>query len=308
MAAASTGANIFHLGAEELRRLPIKLPDLGLQRRIAGFLDDQGARLDATAAQVVAALGKTEERSVAAVRAAVSGEGLEPRSASSLPWSPTLPNHWSTVKLGLVAGMGTGHTPSRSHADLWVNCTIPWLTTNDVHRFRHDEIDVLEEPALRISEQGLAQSAAVLHPAGTVALSRTASAGYSVIMGRDMATSQDFVTWTCGPRLRPHYLLAVLRASRSDLLERLAMGSTHKTIYFPDLEALRVPLPSLEDQDYAIELVQEAMAGTRQARFAAEKLLALLQERNRALTTACVTGEFDVPAASTAPATPPWQG
>lgn len=271
---------------------------LGDQRRIADFLDDQVACLDAARAQVRVALERAEERAAAAVHAAVTGHGFDQRQQSPLPWAPTLPSHWPAVKLGLVARMGTGHTPSRSDEKLWVNCRIPWLTTNDVHRFRRDDLDVLDEPALNISEQGLAHSAAVLHPAGTVVLSRTASAGYSVLMGRDMATSQDFVTWRCGPRLRPSYLLAVLRASRSDLLGRLAMGSTHKTIYFPDLEALRVPLPPLQDQDIAVESVGIAFDHLRLLRRDMSQLLSLLDERKRAFITACVNGEFEVTSAA----------
>ena len=84
----------------------------------------------------------------------------------------------------------------------------------------------------------MANSSAELHPKGSVVLCRTASAGYSAVMGKDMATSQDFVAWRCGPQLDPFYLLWCLRAMRSDLLGRLAMGSTHKTIYVPDLQAL----------------------------------------------------------------------
>ena len=68
-----------------------------------------------------------------------------------------------------------------------------------------------------ISEIGLENSAAEIHPKGTVVLCRTAaSAGYSAVMGKDMATSQDFVTWTCGPELDPFYLLWCLRVMRSD--------------------------------------------------------------------------------------------
>lgn len=281
--------------------LEVRCRPLEDQRRIAEFLDDEVALLDAATTTARAALERAEERAAAAVHAAVTGQGFDQRQESPLPWARSLPSHWSAVKLGLVARMGTGHTPSRSDESLWVSCTIPWLTTNDVHRFRRDELDVLDQPALSISEQGLAQSAAVLHPAATVALSRTASAGYSVLMGRDMATSQDFVTWRCGPRLRPSYLLAVLRASRSDLLGRLAMGSTHKTIYFPDLEAIRVPLPPLEDQDTAINSVAIAFDRIRGIRREVGDLLNLLKERKQALITACVNGEVDVTSAAWRP-------
>jgi type I restriction enzyme S subunit len=284
--------------AEVVLRLLLPGLDSHHQRHVADFLDEQVARLAAAidAARQTQAL--LEQRALTGLHDAVTGRGHRDCTPSPMPWARELPAHWQVAKLSLVARMGTGHTPSRSNPELWVDTSIPWLTTNDVHRFRRDEIDVLSDPALNISRAGLANSAAVLHPAGTVALSRTASAGFSVIMGRDMATSQDFVTWTCGPLLQPHYLLAVLRASRQDVLGRLAMGSTHKTIYFPDLEALRVPLPPLQEQERAVGAVQRVQREARESRAEVGKLIDLLQERKRALITACVTGEFDVSAAS----------
>lgn len=66
-------------------------------------------------------------------------------------------------------------------------------------------------------------------------------------MGTEMATSQDFATWTCGPRLEPRYLLHALRGMAPDL-RRIATGSTHKTIYMPDIEQLRIPLPPVDEQ------------------------------------------------------------
>lgn len=62
-----------------------------------------------------------------------------------------------------------------------------------------------------------------------------------------MATSQDFATWTCGPKLVPRFLLHALRAMAPDL-KRIAAGSTHKTIYMPDIERIRIPVPPLEEQ------------------------------------------------------------
>jgi type I restriction enzyme S subunit len=194
--------------------------------------------------------------------------------------------------------MGTGHTPSRSEPEYWKDCTIPWLTTTDVHRFRKDEIDQVDDTELHLSTEGLANSAAVLHPAGTVALSRTASPGFSIIMGSDMATSQDYATWTCGPRLLPEFLLWCLRAMRRDLLGRLATGSTHKTIYFPELMSIRVPLPSLEEQLDAVSRIRESVQQSRSAVALIAASVDLLQEFKRSLISAAVSGEFEVSSAS----------
>jgi type I restriction enzyme S subunit len=146
-----------------------------------------------------------------------------------------------------VARLGSGHTPSRQHAEYWENCTIPWFTLADVHQLRDGSRSVIMDTSEYISELGLANSAAELHPAGTVILSRTASVGFTAIVGCDMATSQDFATWTCGPELLPRFLLYALRG-QPDQIERRKAGSTHKTIYMPDIETLRVPLPPLATQ------------------------------------------------------------
>ena len=141
----------------------------------------------------------------------------------------------------------------------------------------------------------MTNSAAELHPKGTVVLCRTAaSAGYSAVMGEDMATSQDIVTWTCGPLLDPFYLLWCLRAMRSDLLGRLAIGSTHKTIYVPDLQALRIPLPSLAEQLQIVASIRVSNATIDATIDALDRQATLMSERRQALITAAVIGQIDV--------------
>lgn len=161
-------------------------------------------------------------------------------------WEVNRPR-WPTVQLKSVAALGTGHTPSRSKPEYWENCTIPWVTTEDLTSRNGTGLEPLIDTRQRISELGLANSAAVLHPAGTVMLSRTASIGHSVLTARPMATTQAFVTWHCGPQLNPRYLLAVMKAMQPEF-DRLAYGSTHLTIYMPDIEQLRVPLPPIDTQ------------------------------------------------------------
>ena len=154
---------------------------------------------------------------------------------------------WPEVNLRRLTKLGTGHTPSRQHPEYWENCTVPWLTLADVWQLRDGTKSRLDETSEKVSELGLANSAAVVHPAGTVAMSRTASVGFSCILDRDMATSQDFVTWTCGPLLDPRFLLHSLRGQRDRILG-MRMGSTHQTIYMPDVERITTPLPPIAQQ------------------------------------------------------------
>jgi type I restriction enzyme S subunit len=160
---------------------------------------------------------------------------------------------------------------------------------------RSDRIESIHDTRENLSGLGMANSSAVLHPAGTVVLCRTAaSAGYSAIMAKDMAVSQDIATWRCGGELRPRYLLLCLRAMRRDLLDRLAVGSTHKTIYMPDIESIRIPVPSLSEQDAIVEEVWDRLSTIDDLADTLTRQIGLLRERRQALITAAVTGELDV--------------
>lgn len=290
--------NQFDISWDAFRAIELPLPPLEEQRRIADFLDAEIGRIDNLASVLQRELDLLAERRSTGVVAAVSGSTHKDRRTSTLAWLESLPSSWQEVRVGLLAQMGSGHTPSRSHPEWWTDCSISWITTGEVRQVREDRIEDLYETREKISELGLANSAAELHPRGTVFLCRTASAGYSGVMGLDMATSQDFVTWTCGPRLFPYFLLWCLRAMRPDLLGRLAMGSTHKTIYVPDLQMLRIPLPPIEEQERIVRTIRRQNARVDELTDHVRRQQELLRERRQALITAAVTGQFDVSTAS----------
>lgn len=299
ISAVKDGMGVPHLFQRDIKRFPMPVPPEEEQRSIADYLDAETGRIDNLIKAQRQLISKLGERRSAGVSAAVSGAQRSERRESSLAWLDTVPASWKEVRVGLVARMGSGHTPSRSRPEWWENCTIPWITTGEVRQVRDDRQEDLVETREKISELGLANSAAELHPAGTVVLCRTASAGYSAVMGMDMATSQDFVTWTCGPLLDPYYLLWCLRAMRSDLLGRLAMGSTHKTIYVPDLQMLRIPLPpTIAEQREIVAHIRRQNAWIDKLVDAVRQQVDLLTERRQAVITAAVTGQLDVSTAS----------
>jgi type I restriction enzyme S subunit len=204
-------------------------------------------------------------------------------------------DEWPHVRLSYVARTGTGHTPSRAHSGYWASdeLNVPWFTLADVWQIRDDEREEVKDTTERISEVGLANSAAVKHPEGTVILSRTASVGFSAVMACDMAVSQDFMTWTCGPKIEPVFLLSVLRAMRPEL-RQLMTGSTHKTIYMPDLHALRVPLPPVAAQRRAVAGIRRSLEPHWRLRRRNAELRERLAEYRDALITEAVTGQLDV--------------
>ncbi len=273
-------------------------PSTAEQRTIADYLDTETARIDTLISKKRHLIELLAEYRTALITQTVT-RGLDPSPRlrpSGVDWLGDIPNHWGSPKISHVAVLGSGHTPSRSAPDWWVpqECTVPWITTGEVANLRSDHLEYIERTRECISEIGLANSSAVVHPADTVVLSRTASVGYSGIMATDMATSQDFATWTCGPNLMPRFLLLCLRAMRPDLLGRLTMGSTHKTIYMPDIRSLAIPLPPIVEQHEIVNAVWKQLERLVEAEDRITTQISLLREYRQALISAAVTGELTV--------------
>ena len=205
-------------------------------------------------------------------------------------WLQDVPEEWPVPLLRLVTRVESGHTPSRGAAEYWVpdECTIPWFSLADIWQLREGRQKFLGETKECISPSGIANSSARILPPGTVVLSRTASVGFSGLMPRPMATTQDFVNFVCGDKLVPDFLLWVLRGMKPEF-ERLSMGSTHMTIYMPDLLQFRVPLPPVPRQHAIANFLDRKTAALDVLLEKKERIIALLAEKRAAVIHRAVT-------------------
>lgn len=196
-----------------------------------------------------------------------------------------IPDEWNAVLLDSIAKRGSGHTPDKKHPEYW-NGNIKWVSLKDSDRL--DSVYIFDTAA-KITSAGIANSSATLHPAGTVVLSRDAGVGKSAITADEMAVSQHFMAWQCGPRLNNHFLYYWLQSKKPEF-ERIAMGSTIKTIGLPYFRQLLFPLPptleeqgavatALKDVDVLIGAVDHLIAKKRDLKQAAIQQLLTCQKR-----------------------------
>jgi type I restriction enzyme S subunit len=294
---AANGITRFGLSLGALGGARFPVPPLEKQRAVAGYLDEKTAAIDALIGKRERHIELLEEKRQAVLVDRVT-RGLNPTTPmreSGVNWLGVVPAHWKVAPTRFVARLETGHTPSRQHPEYWVpeECTVPWFTLADVWQIREGRQEYLGDTAEKVSPLGLANSAARLLPAETVVLSRTASVGFSGIMPVPMATSQDFVNWVCGPEILPVYLLYVFRAMRQEF-RRLTMGSTHQTIYMPDVRDFRTPLPPLEEQDAIVTAVRAEMARHDGLVARLREQIQKLREYRQTLISAAVIGQIPV--------------
>jgi type I restriction enzyme S subunit len=285
LATGKQTTNLASISKKNLGALPVPLPPVDIQQSIIAEIDTQLSRLDETVATLQGIQAKLKQARASILKAAVEGRLVETEARLSrrerrdyesaaesilsikAPPRPnryntrssdvihghaglsvgdtndTLPEGWIRRPLITVARMESGHTPSRKRPEWWRG-DIPWIGIPDA---RDHHGGTIYETYQTTNHKGLSNSAARLLPEGTVCVSRTASVGYVVVMGRCMATSQDFVNWVCSEALLPHWLQIVFLADR-EALRSFGKGSVHKTIYYPELLSLHVAIPPVAEQ------------------------------------------------------------
>ncbi|MFG6104506.1 restriction endonuclease subunit S [Leptothoe sp. EHU-05/26/07-4] len=216
----ATGTQLPHISATDIKTAPIPLPPLNEQHRIVTKIEALTTRsckarvaLDAipplldqfrqsvlaaafrgdltadwraqnpdveTINQLLQSLSKQKIQGKSTGRAATTNI-IPGRAALSVGDPETnIPSTWQRVHLLKIARLESGHTPSRKHPEYWGG-DIPWIGIQDA---RENHGQRITSTFQYTNELGLENSAARLLPRGTVCLSRTASVGYALIMGK----------------------------------------------------------------------------------------------------------------------------
>ena len=163
--------------------------------------------------------------------------------AVGMPDTPAPPG-WRWRLLTELARLESGHTPSRRHPEYW-DGDISWIGIRDATA-NHGR--TLQETEQHATQEGINNSSARVLPTNTVCLSRTASVGYVVVMGKPMATSQDFVNWVCNPEILDYRYLKYALLAEGTSYSRFSHGTTHQTIYFPEVKAFHLCAPHRDTQ------------------------------------------------------------
>lgn len=195
-----------------------------------------------------------------------------------------IPESWTYDLLDNLAERASGHTPSKSYPEYW-NGGIKWISLADT--FRLDNGYVYETDK-EISQEGINNSSAQLHPAETVVLSRDAGIGKSGVMAEPMAVSQHFIAWKCDneKKMNSWFLYNWLQLHKSEF-ERQAVGSTIKTIGLPFFKKLKIAAPPYKEQ----QKIAQILSTWDKAITATERLIDKSKQQKKALMQQLLTGK-----------------
>jgi type I restriction enzyme S subunit len=234
---SSTGSTRKRIGLTELRQITFISPPLPEQQKIAKILTSVDEVIEKTQAQI----DKLKDLKTGMMQELLTN-GIGHTEFKDSPVG-RIPVEWNAKLLDSVARRGSGHTPNKLKPEYW-NGGVKWVSLTDSKYL--DKL-YISDSVKKISQLGLENSSATIHPKGTVVMARDAGIGKSAITTSEMAVSQHFMAWVCGENLNKYYLYYLLQLWKPKF-EAIAMGSTIKTIGLPFFKKLYIPVPPINEQ------------------------------------------------------------
>lgn len=194
-----------------------------------------------------------------------------------------------TVALANVVRFFGGGTPSKSNAAYWSG-DIPWVSPKDMWV---DQVVTAED---KITAEAVRASATNLVPANAllcVVRSGILARKFPVaITGREVAINQDIKALVPAKELDPRYLFYFLKASEPTVLAAVTTGATVHRISTDFLKALEIPIPSLEEQQRIVAVLDGAFAAIATATANLNRQLGLVGDLKQSILGKAFAGEL----------------
>lgn len=294
-ASIATGANIFHVSADRVRALPTSLLSLERQRAISDLLDAETSRIEALVDKKSQSIRLMTERLESAIFYAVT-HGLhdEKLRSSGLGWVEEIPESWGTptvsvnfsLELGKMLNIEAAQGPD-AHPYLR-NVNVQW-----------DRLDLEDLAVMHFSDEERIRLA--LMPNDLLVCEGGEVGRAAVWPGEPLNCYFQKAIHRIRPRTGSgsRFLMYCLRAAaKRNVFAVEGNLSTIIHLTGEQLSVHRFPWPSAEEQMEIVRHLDDAATTTDAARRLVTRQIALLQERRRALITAAVTGELDIPGAA----------
>jgi type I restriction enzyme S subunit len=154
-----------------------------------------------------------------------------------------IPKDWDEKKIGEIADVGGGTTPSTKVKDYW-DGDVTWITPNDLasHRFRY-----IARGERNITEKAVRENSLRIYPSETVLLTSRAPIGYIAIARNPVTTNQGFKNIIPKDGTKSEFLYYFLK-NIVEYLRDIAGGSTFSELTATTLREVKIPYPSSTEQ------------------------------------------------------------
>jgi type I restriction enzyme S subunit len=282
-----------HLSSYEVLHTRIAVPSTHELAHIHTVLDRETARIDALIAKKTEFIELLAKKRQALITHAVT-KGLDPNvkmKDSGVEWIGDVPEHWERRKLShAFARIGSGTTPPSDQPEWYSNDGIPWVTTGEL---RESEIT---KTTKCITQRALDQFSTLrVYPKGSLVIAMYgATIGRLGILGVSATTNQACCVLSGAKSMTVRFAYYWLLVCKLPIIEIFAAGGGQPNVNQEIISSLRVPSPSIDEQDKIVEYLDREVARLDLLTEKTQLSIDLLKKRRSALITAAVTGQIDL--------------
>lgn len=272
------------LNATELLELPIALPPLSEQQRIADFLDGKCAEIDALVADIQSQIDTLEQYKRSVITETVT-KGLNPDAPmkdSGIQWIGMMPSRWDCIRGKYI--LKYIQKPVRED-DGVITCFRDGEVTLRSNR-REDGFTMADK---EIGYQGIDIGDLVVHGmdgfAGAIGIS-------------DSRGKASPVLNVLGTEQNKRYIMYFLRSmAYSDVFVALATGIRVRScdLRWNKLAELFYPVPPIEEQNAIVTYIDSVLQKTNDVIADKKEQLSVLDSYKKSLIYEYVTGKKEVP-------------
>lgn len=221
----STG--VPQLTAPQLARYKIAFPDPKEQTAIATVLSDTDALIGHLEKLI------TKKKNIK--------RGAMQQLLTSKKKLPSFRGDWEVKKLGEIASVVGGGTPSTQIPSYW-NGSVNWFTPTEIglNKYTYGSLR-------KITNEGLKNSSAKMLPQGTILLTTRAGIGDLSILMNKGCTNQGFQSLIAESDVSDEFLYYLVSTLKNILIQN-ASGSTFLEISPNNIKQIEVKIPKLAEQ------------------------------------------------------------
>ncbi|MES9947680.1 MAG: restriction endonuclease subunit S [Candidatus Thiodiazotropha sp.] len=240
--ASSGKVAITNISQGILSKVPIPLPPLPEQKKIAHILSTVQRSIEAQERII-----QTTTELKKALMHKLFTEGLRNEPQKQTEIGP-VPESWEVKKIGEVADLKSGGTPSRKKPEYWAGGAIPWIKTGEV------DYCIITDTEEKITKDGLEQSSAKLFPAGTLIMAmygQGITRGKVAMLGIEASTNQACVAFFPSQEVDSRFLFFFFENSYEGI-RSFAHGANQKNLSSEIIKTFPVSYPKDKEEQKEI--------------------------------------------------------
>lgn len=279
----------------EFSALPLAVPSLPEQTKIAAFLDYETGKIDALIDKQEQLIALLEEKRQAVISHAVT-KGLNPNAPlrpSGIDWLGNVPAHWEVSQMKYEAKDGTSITYGIVQAGPHIEDGIPYIKTGDMSG---DALPTTGYSKTSKSIDDAYKRSKVF--AGDIVIAIRATLGKCLLLPAEIDganLTQGTAKFSPNEKLLNLYALSYLSCTQvQNYIDSVSKGATFREITLDGLRRIPMLRPPFEEQKKIAKFLEGRKSNFTALIDNGKSAITLLKERRTALISAAVTGKIDV--------------